>query len=72
MPTSDLPDTDDTNQDLIESIAKEMHHPLPVVRRVYQEQLARLTAEARIVDYVAVLAARRTRDVLSRGGTSSS
>lgn len=52
------------NQDTITSIAQEMHYPLPVVKRVYEVELARLKAEARISDYLLLFAARRTRDTL--------
>jgi hypothetical protein len=63
-----ITDTDDANQQVIESIAKETHHPLPVVKRVYEAELARIASAAKIVDYVPLFAARRTRDVLARGG----
>ena len=52
------------NQDAITSIAKEMHYPLPIVRRVYEAEFARLKAEARVTDYLVLFAARRTRDAL--------
>jgi hypothetical protein len=41
-----------------------MHYPLPVVRRVYEAEFARLKAGARITDYLVLFAARRTRDAL--------
>jgi len=43
---------DAINQDAITSIAREMHYPLPVVRRVYEIEFARLKADARITDYL--------------------
>jgi hypothetical protein len=55
---------DAINQDTITSIAQETHYPLPVVRRVYETEFARLKAEARITDYLVLFAARRTRDAL--------
>jgi hypothetical protein len=55
---------DAINQDAITSIAQEMHYPLPVVRRVYETEFARLKADARITDYLVLFAARRTRDML--------
>jgi len=55
---------DAINQDVITSIAQEMHCPLPVVRRVYEAEFARLKADARISDYLVLFAARRTRDAL--------
>jgi hypothetical protein len=42
-----------------------MHRPVPVVKRVYDEQFARLRSQARITDYLVLFASRRTRDVLS-------
>jgi len=55
---------DAINQDAIMSIAQEMHYPLPVVKRVYETEFARLKADARITDYLVLFAARRTRDML--------
>jgi hypothetical protein len=55
---------DAINQDAITSIAQEMHYPLPVVKRVYETEFARLKADARITDYLVLFAARRTRDML--------
>jgi len=43
---------DAINQDAITSIAREMHYPLLVVRRVYEIEFARLKADARITDYL--------------------
>lgn len=64
MPDSSARDEDAINQDAISTIAKEMHYPVPVVKRVYEEQFARLKAGARITDYLVLFAARRTRDAL--------
>ena len=52
------------NQDVITSIAREMNYPVPVVRRVYEAEFARLKADARITDYLVLFAARHTRDAL--------
>jgi hypothetical protein len=60
-------DDDAINQDTIMSIAQETHYPLPVVKRVYEIEFARLEAKARIKDYLVLFAARRTRDVLLSG-----
>jgi hypothetical protein len=57
-------DEDAINQDAISSIASEMHYPLPVVKRVYDAEFARLKADARVTDYLVLFAARRTRDAL--------
>ncbi len=64
MPESPDRDENAINQDAITSIAKEMHYPLPVVKRIYDAEFARLKAEARITDYLVLFAARRTRDAL--------
>jgi hypothetical protein len=55
---------DAINEDAIVSLAEEMHYPLPEVRRVYETELKRLKAKARITDYLVLFAARRTRDTL--------
>jgi hypothetical protein len=49
---------------VIVSIAQEMQFPLPIVRQVYETEFARLKVQARITDYLPLLAARRTRDAL--------
>jgi hypothetical protein len=64
MPDSTDRNEDAINQDVISSIAQEMHYPLPVVRRVYEAEFARLKADARITDYLVLFAARHTRDAL--------
>jgi hypothetical protein len=56
---------DAVNLDAIASLAEEMHQPNEVVKDVYEEQFARLSAEARITDYLILFASRRTRDVLA-------
>jgi hypothetical protein len=57
-------DDDAINEDIITSIAEETHFPLPVVKRVYDAEFARLRADARVTDYLVLFAARRTRDAL--------
>lgn len=64
MPDSSDRNQDAINQDAITSIAREMHYPLPIVKRVYEAEFARLKANARITDYLVLFAARRTRDAL--------
>jgi len=49
---------------IIASIAQEIHYPVPVVKRVYEDEFARLQAMARVTDYVVLFASRRTRDRL--------
>ena len=64
MPDSTGRDEDAINQNTITSIAQEMHYPLPIVKRVYDAEFARLKSDARITDYLVLFAARRTRDAL--------
>lgn len=61
---------DATSEDAIASIAQQMHYPVPTVRRVYEAEFARLKAEARLTDYLALFAARRTRATLRSGRAS--
>ena len=63
---AELKDRDEiaVNQDTILSIAQETHRPLPMVGRIYEEEFARLKADARVTDYLVLFAARRTRDAL--------
>ena len=51
---------------MVAALADETGQPLPVVRRVYDREFARLRADARIPDYLVLFASRRTRDVLTR------
>ena len=54
------------NADIIERIAAETHRPIDEVKRVYDDEYARLRSDARIFDYVALFATRNTRAVLAR------
>jgi hypothetical protein len=49
---------------IISSIAQEVHYPIPIVKRIYEEEFARLRALARVSDYLVLFASRRTRDLL--------
>ncbi|HXX82967.1 MAG TPA: DUF3562 domain-containing protein [Casimicrobiaceae bacterium] len=60
-------DEEDNHDDVIANIAQEMHFPLPVVKRVFEAELSRLMAAARITDYVVLFASRRTRAELLAG-----
>ena len=51
---------------VVETIAAEMHLPIDEVRRVYDNEFARLKVDARIFDHLALFAARRTRATLAR------
>ena len=57
-------DDDSINQEAIASLAQETNYPLPTVTRVYEEEFARLKADARITDFLVLFACRRTRDTL--------
>lgn len=49
---------------IITSIAQEVHYPIPIVKRIYEDEFARLKAVARVTDYLVLFASRRTRDLL--------
>jgi hypothetical protein len=49
---------------IITSLAQETHYPVPIVKRIYEEEFGRLKAVARVTDYLVLFASRRTRDVL--------
>jgi hypothetical protein len=49
---------------IINSIAQEVHYPIPIVKRIYEDEFARLKAVARVTDYLVLFASRRTRDLL--------
>ena len=55
---------DAINADIIATLAEETRQPVEIVKDIYDEQFARLRAEARITDYLVLFASRRTRDVL--------
>jgi len=54
------------NADVVVSLAQKIHQPLPIVKKVYEHEFARLKATARIPDYIVLFAARRTKDILAR------
>jgi Protein of unknown function (DUF3562) len=65
MPVSQADRNEDAmHDDAIATLAKETHHPIPVVRRVFEAEYARLKADARIPDYLMLFAARHTRHTL--------
>jgi len=55
---------DAVNADVIAALADETHQPVEIVKDIYEEQFARLSAGARITDYLVLFASRRTRDLL--------
>jgi len=60
-------DQESIHRDAIAEIAKVTHRPVPVVRRIFEEQFARLKSQARVTDYLVLFAIRRTRDLLNSG-----
>jgi Protein of unknown function (DUF3562) len=59
-------DEEVANLDAITSLAEETHRPLPIVKRIYDAEFARLKAEATVTDYLVLFASRRARDALSQ------
>ena len=53
-----------SNDHAIAKIARETHNPIPIVKRIYDEEFVRLRSSARIVEYVALFANRHTREIL--------
>src|SRR5215475_16234286 len=62
--TQALRNEDEKQADAIASLARETHHPVPVVKRVFDAEYARLKANARVTDYLMLFASRHTRDTL--------
>ena len=54
------------NADAIAALAEETRQPLPVVKEIFDDQYARLKANARVTDYLVLFATRRTRDALAK------
>jgi len=52
--------------DIIDSLAETLHCPVDVVEKVYVEEFEALKATARLPDYVALFAARRTRERIGK------
>jgi hypothetical protein len=48
----------------IESLALETGHELPLVKQIYEAELAQLQVGARVRDYVVLLSSRRARETL--------
>jgi hypothetical protein len=59
------PNEEAVNADMVASIAEETHQPLPVVKQIYEEQYSRLKSDARLLDYLALFATRRTKEILA-------
>ena len=56
--------SDVDHEAIINSIAQEMHYPIPIVKRIYEDEFARLKALAQGSDYLVLFASRRTRNLL--------
>jgi hypothetical protein len=54
-----------TSLEAIQELAEEINRPVAEVKEVYEVELARLKGDARIMNYVALFASRRTRARLS-------
>jgi len=52
----------------IRKLAKSAHLPVEEVKAVYERQLAKLQADAKVTAYIEVFAERLTREELKRGG----
>lgn len=49
---------------IITRIAEEVHYPVPIVKRIFEDEFSRLKAVARVTDHLVLFASRRTRDLL--------
>ena len=57
---------DKISANIIETIASETHRSVDEVKRVYDDEYARLKSDAHISNYLVLLATRRTRAVLAK------
>ncbi len=58
-------DQEEVSRNAIETLARETSRPVDEVKEIYEGEFARLSAEARITDYLILFASRRTRDALA-------
>src|SRR5262249_50756422 len=62
MPVPQADRNEDAKQaDAIASLARETHHPVPVVRRVFEAEYSRLKANAPVTDHLMLCAPRPPR-----------
>jgi Protein of unknown function (DUF3562) len=54
------------HQDTIDHLAKESGLPVGEIGRIYEAELLRLKADARVKDYLPVLLIRKVKDTLKR------
>ena len=52
------------HQSVVNALAQEIQQPVENVKIVYEVELARLKARAKVKDYLALLASRRAREKL--------
>lgn len=57
---------EENSRNIIEVIASETNRPFDEVKRVYDDEFARLKSDAQVFDYLVLFAARRTRIALGR------
>jgi hypothetical protein len=71
-----MPDLPATNEealklaDTVSALAEETHHPVPVVKEIFDEQYTRLKQTARCHDYLVLFATRQTKDALAKRARS--
>jgi len=69
--TEDLDDNDvewAKHQDTIDHLARESGLPVGEIGRIYEAELHRLKADARVKDYLPVLLIRKVKDTIKRNG----
>ena len=52
------------HQSVVNALAEEIHQPVANVKTVYEGEFARLKSNAKVRDYLALLASRRAREKL--------
>ncbi len=62
-----VPGIEPQTNSLVREIARQSNQPLEDVRSIYEAQFRHLESQARIRTYLPILAARRTREILSAG-----
>ncbi|MCP3724535.1 DUF3562 domain-containing protein [Paraburkholderia sp. CNPSo 3272] len=63
-----MPKTADASE-IVHTIAEETNTPEETVARIYADTLNEYRAQARILDYLPLFAARKTRATLRQNGT---
>lgn len=72
MATSKSPAAASNHQHVIDSLAQELRTPVERVRVLFEEEHARLQAEARVKTFVSVIATRLVRNALYAERSSAS